>query len=148
DQERRLEDVLGVLLVAEQAPAEREHTGAVPPHHRGEGRLVALGQELPEQFAVRRASTRLRGGQPGQVPQQDADPFGGHGERSPGRRGLSLIVPRSGRQRITISRKVKKPGFSEKPGFGGVILYHRRSAPLPARKLERFLDSRRLCLHY
>jgi len=44
-EKRRLEGVLGVLDMAQHAPAEAEHHRPVPPHQRLEGGLVATGDE-------------------------------------------------------------------------------------------------------
>ena len=55
DQERRLERVVGLVRVAQDAPADAEHHRAVPLDQQGEGRLH-LG--VPSRPAPRRAAIR------------------------------------------------------------------------------------------
>ena len=52
DQEGGLEGVLGVLLVAEHAPAHPQHHRPVPLHEAGEGAVVPVGGEVVQQLAV------------------------------------------------------------------------------------------------
>jgi hypothetical protein len=52
DEERRLEAVLGVVGVRQQAPADAHHHRPVAAHQRRERRLVAPGQERFQQPAV------------------------------------------------------------------------------------------------
>jgi hypothetical protein len=51
-EEGSLERVLGVSSVTQRAAADRQDHGAVAPHERGEGDLVAAGEESVEQFTV------------------------------------------------------------------------------------------------
>ena len=53
DEERGLEGVLGVGVVAQDAAADAQDHRAVPAHQRGEGRLVAPAEELLQELAVR-----------------------------------------------------------------------------------------------
>ena len=57
DEERRLEGVLGVVRVAEDAPADGQDHRPVPRHQGRERRLVAPGDEPPEQRGVGRPAT-------------------------------------------------------------------------------------------
>jgi hypothetical protein len=52
DEKRGLEDVLGILGLAQDAAARPQHEGAMPPHQRSEGCLVTVCGEAPEQFLV------------------------------------------------------------------------------------------------
>ena len=56
DEEGRLEGVLGVLGVAEDAAADGQHHRPVPAHQGREGGVVAAGDELAEQLPVREAA--------------------------------------------------------------------------------------------
>ena len=62
DQERRLERVIGLVWVAQDAPADAEHHRAVPLDQQGEGRVhlgvlpaanAAKGRDSLQQLAVR-----------------------------------------------------------------------------------------------
>jgi hypothetical protein len=55
DEEGGLEGVGGVGLVLQDAAADAQDHGAVPPDQGREGRLVAVVQEQPEQFRVGRS---------------------------------------------------------------------------------------------
>ena len=55
-QERGLEGVVGVVRVAQDAPADAQHHGSVPAHEDGKGGLVMPGQETLEQLAVRQVA--------------------------------------------------------------------------------------------
>ena len=54
DQERRLERVLGVVGVAQHAPADVQHERPVPGDQGGERGLVPAGEELAQQGGVAR----------------------------------------------------------------------------------------------
>jgi hypothetical protein len=56
DEEGDLEGVLGVMAVAQDAPADAQHHRPVPPHQRLKRRLVAPRQEALQQLPVRRAA--------------------------------------------------------------------------------------------
>ncbi len=53
DQERRLEGVLDVVRVIEQAPADAQHHRPVPRHDRLEGDLVAIAHEPRQELPFR-----------------------------------------------------------------------------------------------
>src|SRR5205823_2814453 len=66
DEERRLEGVLGVLLMAEHVAAHPPDEPAVPPHQRRERRLAARGV-APQQLGVGRPAGVAGGGQAAEV---------------------------------------------------------------------------------
>ncbi len=53
DEERGLEGVLGIVVVAEDAPADAQDHRPMPPDDRLERRLIATCDEPFEQIAVR-----------------------------------------------------------------------------------------------
>ncbi len=64
DQKGRLKSVFGLLRVAEQTPADAEDHGAVPPHEKSEGVLIAVLHEPPEQLAIAQVAVPLEGADP------------------------------------------------------------------------------------
>jgi hypothetical protein len=81
-QEGGLESVLGVLLVTQHAPAHPQHHPAVARHQRGERSLVAPGREVVQELAVGSLPGRPGAAQGLEVPQERAEPCGGHGGKS------------------------------------------------------------------
>jgi hypothetical protein len=77
DEEGGLEDVLGVLLVAQRPPADAPDMGAVPGHQRREGRLVAVPKAL-EAFAIGRGRAAPPLQEAAHVPQQHPGPHVRH----------------------------------------------------------------------
>ena len=71
DQECRLERVLGLVRVAQDAPADAQHHRAVQGHERGERRLVTTAHEPLEQRPV--IQPRHRPG-PGRAARSTASP--------------------------------------------------------------------------
>ena len=55
-EERGLEGVFGVLVVAEDTPADAEDHRSVPPHQRGERGGIARGDKPPQQVRVGRVA--------------------------------------------------------------------------------------------
>ncbi len=68
DEEGGLEDVLGVVEVAEEAAADAQHQPPVALHQRREGRLVAAGGEALQQLPVAQCGQARGRQQPAQVP--------------------------------------------------------------------------------
>jgi len=71
-QESRLEGVLGIVPVAEHAPADAEHQRSVPADQRGKGALFARACEPFEQEPVRQLSRLLRRRKAADVSKNDA----------------------------------------------------------------------------
>jgi hypothetical protein len=77
-EEGGLEGVLGVLHVAEHAPADAEHHRPVTADQFCEGVLVAAGAEAFQQLPVRLALSGRRAGQPVQVTDDRVELCTGH----------------------------------------------------------------------
>jgi hypothetical protein len=59
DQKRRLKDILGILIVPQNAPAHAEHQRPVPANERRKRRLIAPARKLLDELRIRpRAGTR------------------------------------------------------------------------------------------
>ncbi len=80
NQERCLERILGVGVVADHAPADAKNHGSVTPHQRLESIVIALGGELIEQFRVAAAVLAQKNG-PANVSDKPAAGFRRHADR-------------------------------------------------------------------
>ena len=79
DEEGRLEGVLGVVGVAEDAAADREHHRPVPRHQGLERRRIGLGEEAVEELGVGQPGDRPAAEQVADLPQRGAQGLDGHG---------------------------------------------------------------------
>ena len=79
DEEGGLEGVLGVVGVAQDAPADGQDHRPVPRHQRLEGRRIALGEEAVEELRVGEPGDGPAAEQAVDLPQGGAQRLDGHG---------------------------------------------------------------------
>src|SRR5262249_5400103 len=108
DEERRLEGVLRVLLVAEYPAADAEHQGAVSLDQVGERGLVVAGREGSDQLAVGSRPAPLQRAQPPNVPDDGTELCVDHGVASLGSVAFSLLVRGRGK---TFGRFYQRPSL-------------------------------------
>src|SRR4029079_10999009 len=77
-QEGGLKRVFDVVLMAQDAPADAEHHGAVASDQLLEGRLFALGEEPLQQLAIGELDVRMEVARPAQVAEKYV--HGGHSQ--------------------------------------------------------------------
>src|SRR5262249_3376485 len=115
DQEGRLEGVLGLVPVAENALANGEDHGPVPPQQGGEGVAVPGGQEAVQQLPVGQSAALQEGGAV-EVPQRRV-----HRSLVPPCRGQRppTIMPAGPAARRTFLRAPPAPPVRINPGASG-----------------------------
>jgi hypothetical protein len=92
-EERRLKGVLGVVQVAQDAPAQPQHHRPVPRHQDRERRLIALADEALQQDRIGSGVQRVPGEQLFQQP-GSGGVMGGHvASFLTGDTVVSMIVP-------------------------------------------------------
>src|SRR5262249_31090179 len=121
DEEGRLENVLGVVPVAEQAAAHRQDHAAVPSHQGFKGGFIPCRRKALQQLRVRELGARRRVCQPVEVAHHRIDLCVTHGSSSDRlHTGSILLVPR----RLWIlptswTRKPQSTVLGQGPAFCG-----------------------------
>jgi hypothetical protein len=112
DKEGRLENVLGVVDIMQDAAADVQHHRPMPPYQGREGVLIAPGGEALEQFAIRQ-TIRPRGGRECvKMLGQEVSRFVCHDRTSKQEHSIAPFhsAPRGGMRRIYLPIAVTKYG--------------------------------------
>ncbi len=129
DQEGRLEGVLGVPRVGQQAATQAQHHRAVPGHQRGEGRLVAPPREALQQLGVRLGQVALQPAGSVQPPDDLAERLACQSPPSFRPRPSTKIL---GRGSVPGSLSCTKKTTPAGKAFPAGVIFGRHKAGLPA----------------